>query len=1467
MEEEEIQNIQNEALDFASEAQTAPDQFREDYNRTGSLTGGISENDMEEYQRLNVPLTEDSKAQWDQKLGENQAWTEQALNAAGQVIAKIPATVIQNFASLADADMIFHPDPGKIENSLYDAMEEYKNSVDESIPIYRSNPGESFAFGDSGWWYKNIAGTVESATAFVLSSYMTGAAVGKVLTGAFRGGKYLAAALNGKDAAVAARFGAAMGANASKGIQTIGAIVNAATSNHMEGFGVATQVAKSAKQYALSQGKTEEEANKIAAESAAIAYNTNQYNILLNISSAGAFMTAPRHTRQLLKEMTILGGAKNVGIETAQEALEESVNNIAEKRGMAYAKGKKYGTDEAMSDMFSEEGLESAFWGAIGGAGQTALTGVSQAIPMQRDAEGNRTSKMAINNKRYLKQQETIAKYNEVAKANGAKEFTAAFQDSIEFSKTLDNLQEAIKANDKDAIATQQSKLVEHQAFNAFEMGTTEKLIEMYASISRSEAQEGMDNDPESDGYYKKKAKQAIDKIKALEEVYIDSDGYRNGKTVFLNRTKDINANEKKKELEKEKVAAELALSNLLMKENQEQLRKEIPLLRDNIVPDTKSFTMEDVMAGKALNNTPEYAEVKRIEEGIENIEQQIKDLDSEYKTLISPEEQRRVKAEQEKLERELAKAKAKDKKDAKKEIAKNLNKKAKEKAETEEKVIKEGVEAAGGETTPEVVEEFDEDDFKSEGGQEGKELKSGDVIDDEFDAKDFDPTPEELAEIARQKAEEEARLKKLKEQADKDKKEDTKEDLDAEVKSNIISEEDQAAQDQREAEIYEQLQAEAAAIKAAAEQKKANDIIKEHVEIIEDNDLAGIYTQDDNKMVDDLIEQLDESMTKVNAVSVGDDIEYTGKTTYAPASIAYLTRDYKYVTIDGRVSKQDIDDNLLSTFDTALMSLSEGDEVSVRVYDNDDVEMNHPFTGEKTTWGVVKADPRVQANLSEYIPIGVFIKNKGGSFKGEPSAYIHLPSWITPETTDSRKVPLDRQISDLRALRSVINEKGEVNTKIDFISNGSLIRTHDGSYNPTTVLGQVPLAIMRDGNLVKKKEGKPIKTINTIPLSKEGMLVTIIPTKNGNIAAPVRRNKLSEDHVDSIVSAVELWLKSNSKTPLTQEEQDLLDELVNSSDFDFKNMSGQNSLADYIRHLVYLQHIEHAQEGSKGATGGEMLSKLQSVTSDVFMFGTDGNSIYWGQGTAKKLKYINKNSIDNDKISQEDLDALLENLRKSLKKTHINASFLMNQDGAMNLPLIKDGKVEVITQKYVDFLKENTSTNLLKFDVDGKPVYTIQPVINIGVDSIRAKDKEAESNSVSENLSVKEETIASLKKDLKVELGEFGNPERAEQIKKQIAELIKEPTGFEKYSKVSIDEQRTFSKASIQQSGNTHSATVVSDTSLATISTTEGRASLEEAIDNHYKVRRSRQLGANLSIGDILNIENYVKRLEQELC
>jgi len=162
---------------------TAPEytggQFQEQYARKKSMTGGVSEHDMSEYTRLNTPLYEDGKAHWDKWKAQNQEWTEQAVNGAGRIIAKTGASVIQNLATMGDLTSDFE-DMEVGGNALYQLMADWKESVDETLPIYQENPSNSFAWGDSGWWLQNLSGVTESAAAFVLTSYLTGGALGKV---------------------------------------------------------------------------------------------------------------------------------------------------------------------------------------------------------------------------------------------------------------------------------------------------------------------------------------------------------------------------------------------------------------------------------------------------------------------------------------------------------------------------------------------------------------------------------------------------------------------------------------------------------------------------------------------------------------------------------------------------------------------------------------------------------------------------------------------------------------------------------------------------------------------------------------------------------------------------------------------------------------------------------------------------------------------------------------------------------------------------------------------------------------------------------------------------------------------------------------------------------------------------------------------------------------------------------------
>lgn len=494
----------------------------------------VTADEFRTFDEYNPVLNSDVEYQREQRAI-NQEWDEEALNGMGRVLAKLPATVLQNLSTLTEVDDIFRPDAEITGNGFYNFLEEYKNSVDETMPIYERNPGETFDFGDSAWWWKNISGVAESAAAFVITSYLTGAAVGQVFGGAARGAKYLKHLSQGKSARVAAHMSKTLHPTTAGIVEGAGGLTNTLLSNHMEGFGVALEASKTARDIALANGKTEEEANKIAAEAGSIAYNTNRLNIALNLSSASAFVSSPMSTRNMLKKMTAIGGLKQMGIEGAQEFAEEEINHVAGKRAEAYAKGKEYGVGDAFGDMMSMEGLESGFWGAIGGVGQTNLTNISRTIPMTKDEAGNWRSKMSLNNEKYAEQQKIIDQQNLIADSQGSPRPTAVFRSTVEQAQLHDKITRLQMEGKTEEANELKDELLDSQAAQAFESGTTENLIQVYESIRDGEQAADMQDD------YRDQAQNAIDKIKKLEKIYVKEAAYVNGREVFANRASKEN--------------------------------------------------------------------------------------------------------------------------------------------------------------------------------------------------------------------------------------------------------------------------------------------------------------------------------------------------------------------------------------------------------------------------------------------------------------------------------------------------------------------------------------------------------------------------------------------------------------------------------------------------------------------------------------------------------------------------------------------------------------------------------------------------------------------------------------------------------------------------------------------------------------------------------------------------------------
>jgi hypothetical protein len=135
------------------------------------------------------------------------------------------------------------------------------------------------------------------------------------------------------------------------------------------------------------------EANKEAAKAAAFAYNMNQINILLNLTSSLKFLkpsisgsrlglatdnifNSALNTAERTGKQQALHIGKELLLEGGQEGLEELVNYTSQQRAVedGYKKSFSENFKGMLKDAGSEQGLENAFWGALGGLAQTGFT-------------------------------------------------------------------------------------------------------------------------------------------------------------------------------------------------------------------------------------------------------------------------------------------------------------------------------------------------------------------------------------------------------------------------------------------------------------------------------------------------------------------------------------------------------------------------------------------------------------------------------------------------------------------------------------------------------------------------------------------------------------------------------------------------------------------------------------------------------------------------------------------------------------------------------------------------------------------------------------------------------------------------------------------------------------------------------------------------------------------------------------
>ena len=426
-----------------------------------------------------VPITEfTTQQQYDDGLANAQGKAAEWTNAVIGGVAKIVPTFIEYSANMLDAENL--SGDTDYHNAVSDKMRELNKSIDEEIPIYKSSDAGMFS---SEALAGTLQGTIASGAAFAALAGITG---GVLATG--------------------------LGTGAVASLVTT--VAGAALATHAEGVGVAADVYTKGMEMQVNKGladfrrqnplatqqeldiekeRLSQDQNFItkAKEGANTAHSINMVNTLLNLTSVGRILNPAKFSTQLAKQFAMKELAKDYLKEGAQEALEENINLIAEKKGLALIANKAYGIKNAAETVFSEEGAEAALGGIFGAVIQTGATDIYKGA----------TGVFKEQNERYNQAQQNInalkgfsdgikkqvAEQDAIANITPKQMSFASFQTNAQETAFLHSaLTLAEASKDEDLIGFYKNNLLAHHAVEAFKLGNAEAFEEVITQLEKS---------------------------------------------------------------------------------------------------------------------------------------------------------------------------------------------------------------------------------------------------------------------------------------------------------------------------------------------------------------------------------------------------------------------------------------------------------------------------------------------------------------------------------------------------------------------------------------------------------------------------------------------------------------------------------------------------------------------------------------------------------------------------------------------------------------------------------------------------------------------------------------------------------------------------------------------------------------------------------------------------------------------
>lgn len=1174
-------------------------------------------------------------------------WEQAGHALARGLINAIPST-IGNLAAIADVED-YHNTNNEVGNWLTTAMKGITQSVNESMPILRTNPGEALDLGDSGWWFENGSSLLESAVGFVATGYVTGAVT---LSAFIKAGKFLNYLNSLGKTAQLGDFGMKVARGGAS-------IVNNLALNQAEGIGVATDVYQ--KVYFENKDlMSDDEAKLKAAQYAAEAINFNRMNMLLNMSSTAALIRKPSLINETVKKVTGKSRITNLGLEGLQELTEEEINLISEKKALKNSRGERFTGEDFIETITSAEGIEAGLLGAIGGMAQTGFTqamNASKYNPFTRvkSEVDQKTGKIkyvsadVANNKRYENQQEMFKKYQKWIEDNDLPSSFDVFMSAKEALDLQNQLKEARDNKDTKAEKEISDKLFHVQAFNAFNTGTTDQLINVFKHFRDLTEEEAIQRNihvkdrKESDpNHYKNVMNKSINKINKLGEEFIKSKAYINSKEVYRNRAVKSIFDENKEEIDRKISTQENIINDILAEMYKSNPNLFIGKTKDGEVSyspniaslmesknDSKYDSKKKNIILKELDKRLEGN--KQTDDYIFNIEEQkfyaneIAQLESEYENLTSEKTQKSIIDEAEKLKKESIEKKRKEKAAQKRKgntaqarkDATGLKSEKKEETESKDDKGILGTEVDNDLNIPLSID--DDTDITGEvkndpnSEQALKEAELEKRVENKKDTDILVPITDEQGNSIELNVSALAELDMI-----EGKEDDFIELAKDYAKNGII--------DKKTAQRLINLMNESKSKKT--HKGKDSNIAKKVIEVIDPKQPADSY---ENNNIAKVNNQINKAVAIDNNEDTNEEEEafrIKGADTLASLSFAYLARSFKNL---GSIAIENVNSILQNAINYGVLDpsvIKEGSTITLEKYDNYDGEIT--YRGELVKWSNIK-NTLSPEDLIKYTPIA--IKDD----KGKIISYVHSYEWIDtniqPDKYGTREINLEA-IENVRnevltndKIEAVITARSEGYYFTVVNSNGRRVygTIADRFKSPDVKLGFVGSdgQIYADkGVLASTYYGKNIENYGFPP----GYVVLLTPSKHdgeqytGMAAAPVRRKAIESQKVDSIIKVLSLSRAIKNRKQLSTKEQKAIKALSDLgyyiSPFDDKT---------HVDIGNYLDQFINNHKTQEGQTFEQLLSNYKNNTPIIsFQYGR----LRFGYGKSKN-KGIDKSIYD----------------------------------------------------------------------------------------------------------------------------------------------------------------------------------------------------------------------------------------------